>query len=303
MAYRSRFLMNARLAAVAVATIGHLAPRMARAQREQFVVRLEQFGGTNVARPAGGVGPEQFDQQALQVNLAQRVVRDRGNTILLAGAQWRAVRVALPRAAASSDPTQSMTTLQTLAADLMLLRTVGDRHTIVGVLRPGMYGEAFRVEGAAFVDRIISPRTTIGAGLSYASTFGQLLPIPVVHVVSRPSRRVLVDALLPARADVWYLPRKGLDIGINASLAGALYGLTATQAMTQGVAGATTLGIANATIGPQVRWTPNGGKWQITADGGTTVLRRAEYANDGRVVADLAPGNVPYVRLGLQRLF
>jgi hypothetical protein len=61
--------------------------------------------------------------------------------------------------------------------------------------------------------------------------------------------------------------------------------------------------LANATVGPQARWSPGGGKWQFTADAGMTVLRRLEYARNGRQVADLAPGNVPYARLGLQRLF
>jgi hypothetical protein len=284
-------------------------PRTAQAQRERLVVRVEQFGATNISQPAGTFAPQQFDQQALQVNLSNRFVRDRGSSIVIVGGQWRALRLPLPRAATTGagasavGTSNALTTLHTATADLMLLRTVGERHTVVGVLRPGLYGDALRVEGAAFVDRIISPRTTIGAGLSYASSFGQLLPIPVVHVVSRASRRVLIDALLPARADVWYMPRKGLDIGVNASLAGALYGLTTTQANAQGVAGATSVGIANATIGPQVRWSPRGGKWQLTADAGTTILRRAEYVRGSRMVADLAPGNVPYLRAGVQRLF
>jgi hypothetical protein len=300
--FRSSFLLGVLLAA------GVLTPRRADAQRERLVVRLDQLGATSVAQPAGTVVPAQFDQQALQVTLSHRLVRDQGSAIVILGGQWRAVRQPLPRRAAAvggstTETTEGTTTLHTATADLMLLRTVGERHTIVGVLRPGFYGNALRVEGAAFVDRIVSPRTTIGAGLSYASTFGQLLPIPVVHVVSRASRRVLVDALLPARADVWYMPRKGLDVGVNASLAGALYGLTDSQARAQGVTGASAVGMANATVGPQVRWTPRGGKWQLSTDAGTTVLRRAEYVRNGRIVADLAPGNVPYVRLGVQRLF
>jgi len=285
-------------------TVCMLAPRPAAAQRERFVVRVEQFGATDVVPPAGTTTPGRFDQQALQVNLSHRLVLDRGNTILIVGGQWRALRLPLPqRVGAGATSDGAMSTLHTATAELMTLRTIGERHTVVGVLRPGLYGDAVRVEGAAFVDRIVSPRTTIGAGLSYASTFGQLLPIPVVHVVSRASRRVLVDALLPARADVWYMPRKGLDVGLNVSLAGALYGLSDDQARTQGVIGATGVGVANATVGPQLRWTPQGGKWQLTADAGTTVLRRAEYVRNGRVIADLAPGNVPYARVGVQRLF
>lgn len=278
-------------------------PRAMQAQREQVVARVEQYGGTSIARPVGTQGPGTFDAQAVQLTLAQRFVRGRGTTMMIAGAQWRAVRVPLPRATTVAAGANDVTTLHTAFADLMLLRTVGDRHTVVGVLRPGLYGDDLRAEGAVFVDRIVSPRTTVGAGLSFASTFGQLLPIPVVHVVSRASRRVLVDALLPSRADVWYMPRKGLDFGLNASLSGALYGLTDTQQRVGGVLNATAFGLANATIGPQLRLTPRGGKWQLTADAGTTVLRRAEYVRGGRTLADLAPGNVPYVRFGAQRLF
>ncbi|WP_043579298.1 hypothetical protein [Gemmatimonas phototrophica] len=277
-------------------------PTTLAAQRERVTVRMESFGGTPVTVPAGTTAREEFTQQALQITLSQRLVRQQGNTIVLVGGQWRAVRAALPRAPLTNRPGavgDAFTSLQVATAELMLLRSVGDRHTLVSLLRPGLYGDAFRVEGAAFVDRIVSPRTTIGAGLSYASSFGRLLPIPVVHVLSRPSRRLLVDALLPARGDLWWMPRKGLDVGLNASLVGAQYGLSETQR----IAGSDALWLANATVGPQLRWAPRGGKWQLTGDAGMTVLRRLEYVRDGRRVADLAPGNVPYVRLGAQRLF
>ncbi len=268
----------------------------AAAQRERLTVRLERVGSTQVTRPAGTTVGNDFWQESLQLYLGQRFIRQQGNTIAVVGGQWRIVNATLPRQSASQN---DVTTLHVAAADLMLLRTFGSKHTLVSVLRPGLYGDAVRVEGAAFVDRIVSPRTTVGLGLSYASSFGKLLPIPVVHVVSRPKRRLLVDALLPARGDLWWMPRKGLDVGLNASLVGAQYGLSAAQQ----VAGGTDLWLANATVGPQLRWAPRGGKWQLTGDAGMTVLRRLEYARDGRSVADLAPGNVPFLRVGANRLF
>lgn len=268
----------------------------AAAQRERFTVRVERMGGTQVTVPAGSVAPDDFWQTSMQVYVGHRLVRQQGNTIAVIGGQWRAVSAPLPRQRASLN---EVTTLHVAAADLLLLRSYDSKHTLVSVLRPGMYGDRFRVEGAAFVDRIVSPRTTVGAGLSYASSFGKVLPIPVVHVVSRPKRRLLVDVLLPARGDVWWMPRKGLDVGLNASLVGAQYGLSETQQ----VAGARELWLANATVGPQLRWAPRGGKWQLTGDAGMTVVRRLEYARNGRSVADLAPGNVPFVRLGGNRMF
>ena len=149
----------------------------------------------------------------------------------LLGGLWRGVEAGLPRTRASlrvDEAPDAQTALQVATADVMVLKTFDERHTLISVLRPGLYGDAFRVEGAAFVDRIVSSRTTIGAGLSYGSAYGKVLPIPVVHLVSRPSRRVLVDALLPVRGDVWWMPRKGFDLGVTASLIGAQYGLTAS---------------------------------------------------------------------------
>jgi hypothetical protein len=69
------------------------------------------------------------------------------------------------------------------------------------------------------------------------------------------------------------------------------------------VDGADALWLANATVGPQLRWTPRGGKLQITADGGATMLRRLIHARGGEEVADLAPGNVLFGRAGMQWLF
>lgn len=268
------------------------------AQREAFVVRAEQFGDSDITSATGAT--VRSAQQGVSVTAARRVLLQDGNLMLLLGAQYRGMAVDLP------STTESSTGLHVLAADLWMLRTLNDAHSLVVVLRPGVYGDLrdigsqVRLEGAAFVDRVFSPRTTVGVGLSYASAFGEVLPIPVLHVLARPARQVLVDALLPARADVWWLPRKGLDVGLNVSLNGAQYGLSEASRPTADV---DALQLANATLGPQVRWTPGRGKWQLTADGGVTVLRRLRYAGDGEVRTDLAPGNVPFVRLGVQRLF
>lgn len=275
-----------------------LGPSPLLAQRERLTVRAEGLGATTITAPPGTqVGPD-YAQQSLQVTLSHRLVRQQGNTMVLIGGLWRAVRADLPTAEATQkagDPT----TLQVAHADVMVLKTLDAKHTLITAIRPGLYGTSARVEGAVFVDRIVSPRTTIGGGLSYASSYGKLLPIPVLHIVSRPSRRILIDALLPARGEVWWMPRKGLDLGVNAALTGAQYGLSTAQQ----IRGADAVWLANATIGAQARWAPRGGKWQLLVDGGTTVVRRLEYARDGQSVADLAPGNVPYVRLGAQRLF
>jgi hypothetical protein len=276
----------------------------AEAQRERAVVRVESFGGTTVSAPTGTRSPDDMTQRSLQLQLSHRLVRDGGQTILFGGAQYRGTRLALPtRPTAGTD--DGTVDLVVAGAELGLVRRLDPRHTLVSVLRPSAFGTSadagqLRVEGAVFVDRILSARTVVGAGMSYASNFGRVLPIPVLHVVTQPSATVRIDALLPSRADLWWMPRKGLDLGIGAALTGAQYGLPDNL---QVVTGADALWLANATVGPQLRWTPGNAKWQLTADAGSTVLRRLRYARGGDELADLAPGNVWFGRAGLLWLF
>lgn len=290
-----------RIGAIALAALSLLAAPLA-AQRERAVVRVETFGATSITAPLGTSAAESYVQSSLQLQVSQRALFDDGNTMLLVGGLWRRVTVDLPTTGLlASDPT----TLDVATADLWLARTLDDTRTLFVVLRPGLYGDGqdvgsqLRVEGAVFVDKIRSPRTTLGLGLSLGSNFGRLLAVPVLHVVARPQRQILVDALLPARADVWWLPRRGLDIGFGAALTGAQYALAEENR----IGTADRLQLANATVGPQIRWSPLGGKFQVTGDVGATVMRRAIYARGSDTVNDLRPGNVAYARLGLQWLF
>lgn len=291
-----------RVALFAALLLGLSSP--AQAQRERAVLRVESFGGTTISAPAGTRAPDDMTQRSLQLQLSHRLVRDGGKTILFGGVQYRGTQLALPtRLAAGGE--DGLLDLVVAGAELGLVRRLDQRHTLVTVLRPSAFGTSahtgqLRVEGVAFVDRILSARTVVGAGLSYASNFGRVLPIPVLHIVTQPSASFRVDALLPARADLWWLPRKGLDLGVGAVLSGAQYGLPDER---QVVNGADALWLANATVGPQLRWTPGNGKWQLTADAGSTVLRRLRYARGGDELADLAPGNVWFGRAGVQWLF
>jgi hypothetical protein len=266
------------------------------AQRERLTLRLEGFTQAPLTAPAGTVERDDFAPQALQLGLAHRIVRDRGRTIWLVGAQYRGVRAFLPQVTASSAPRngENASMLHVATADLQLIKRVGTRHAVVAVLRPGLYGDGanvgdqLRVEGVVFVDRIRSAKSTIGAGLSYASSFGRILPVPVLHIVSRPSPKVVIDALLPSRADIWWTSRPGVELGVGEA---------------QRIGSADQLQFANATIGPQLRYTPKGSKLQLTADLGVTMLRRLEYSRGTRTVADLEPGVAGLARIGMNWLF
>lgn len=283
------------------------------AQREQLSLRVEQFGRAD-AQTTPGVFPRDFlDTRQVTLTAAHRSVRGaEGNTVLVNGIFYRRTDLRTPRIP-GRDPT-----LHALYYDLLVLRTLDDKHTLAVAVRPGLFGNLdgelgrqFRVEGATFVDRIMTPRTTIGLGLSYTSNFGRVLPVPVLHVVHRRGRKVLIDGLLPSRLDVWYFPRKGIELGLNAQLSGFQYHFSENVTFPLGGdsgGGASVVSLqapqiqlANATIGPQLRWNA-AGKWYLSADAGATVVRRFTFGV-GRGERAVDPANAAFARVGVQRMF
>ncbi|MCU0633692.1 MAG: DUF6268 family outer membrane beta-barrel protein [Gemmatimonadaceae bacterium] len=279
------------------------------AQREQLSLRIEQFGGARApvdfAQP-----PRDLDMRLWQLTATagvRNMLDADGNTVLTNGVFYRR-SVLDARLLGRSIGTE---TLHALYYDFLALRTLDDRHTLAVAVRPGLFGnlerdlgDQFRAEGAAFIDRVVSPRTTLGLGMSYTSNLGRVLPIPVLHIVHRRGRSMLIDGLLPSRLDVWWFPRKGLEVGLNAQLSGFQYHVADAPAPSP-VPGtltfvAPTRQLANAVVGPQVRWNATG-KWYLSLDAGVTVLRRLSY-EDGTENA-LTPRNTGLVRLGLQRMY
>jgi hypothetical protein len=126
-------------------------------------------------------------------------------------------------------------------------------------------------------------------------------------VVHRRGRKMLIDGLLPSRLDVWVFPRKGLELGLNAQLSGFQYHLGDDTAEPVPLPGSAVivirnsmLQLANATVGPQVRWNP-AGKWFLSLDAGVTVVRRLAFGSGD--AAAFTPGNTGMVRIGLQRMY
>jgi hypothetical protein len=289
------------------------------AQREQLSLRFERFGRADATTLPGDFERDFFDTEQLTLTAAHRsVLGAEGNTILVNGTFYRRSSIRSSRFP-GRDPV-----LHAAYYDLLVLRTLDDRHTLALAVRPGYFGNLhgeisrrLRVEGAAFVDRIVTPRTTLGVGLSYTSNFGRLLPVPVVHVVHRRGRKVLIDGLLPSRLDVWYFPRKGLELGLNTQLSGFQYYVSedVTIPLSGAVVGSSTnsanpapgretapqLQLANATIGPQLRWNAVG-KWYLSAEAGTTIVRRYTFGIGSNEQA-VQPTNTAYARLGVQRMF
>ncbi|MFN9214941.1 MAG: DUF6268 family outer membrane beta-barrel protein [Gemmatimonadota bacterium] len=305
----------------ALAGLLSIAATPAYAQREQWAVRYEGFGrgGTTTPwTPGGAPSAVMLDsgitaQQVTVQGGLRRVYGKDQNLMVLHGFVARAARLGLPwpqGAVPGSSVARQPLDLYALQYDFWWLNTVSDVTTLGVIARPGLFTDGrdigldhFRLEGAVFVDRVVGDNTTLGFGLAYGSNFGVAIPVPVLHVVHRRGTKVLLDGFLPQRLTAWWFPRKGLDVGLEAQLFGAQYRLgdPASQPRSAGQ-----FQFANGTVGPVLRWNLFG-KTYLNVEAGTTVVRRFNFARfatgPGEAVLGYAPGNAPYVKLGLVSLY
>lgn len=293
-----------------------IAGRPLAAQRDAWAVRYEAYGSGTVGTPwtPPGAPPATLADSSvtarqLTVQGAIRRIYGRDQEVLVIhGLVARATTVGLPlpNATGPGARTRDTRSLYALQYDFWWLNSVSERTTIGVIARPGIFTDGVQVgldhvrfEGAAFVDRIVSDRTTLGVGLAYGSNFGVAVPVPVLHVVHRRGTKFLLDGFIPQRVTAWWYPRKGLDVGLEAQLFGAQYRLgdPATQPRRAGQ-----FQYANGTIGPVLRWTAFG-KTALSLEGGMTFIRRFNFARfatgPGEAVVGYGPGNAPWVRAGL----
>lgn len=291
------------------------------AQREQWAGRWEAYGRgatTTPWTPAGAPVATMPDSgvTAQQVTLQgglRRVYGKDQNLMVLHGFVARATRLGLPiplGAVPGQNIARNTLDLYALQYDFWWLNTISDVTTLGVIARPGIFTNGqnigldhFRLEGAVFMDRVMSDNTTLGVGVAYGSNFGVAVPVPVLHLVHRRGSKVLIDGFLPQRLTAWWFPRKGLDLGLEAQLFGAQYRLGDPAAQPRN---AGQFQFANGTLGPVLRWNLFG-KTYLNAEAGTTVLRRFNFARfatgPGEAVVGYGPGNAPYVKLGLVSLY
>lgn len=279
-------------------------------------MRYEAYGSGSVGRPwtppgapRATLGDSGVTAQQVMVQGAIRRIYGRDQQVLVIHgllARATSLGVPLPDASGPGAVIRDVRALYAVQYDFWWLNSVSDRTTVGVIARPGIFTDGvdvgldhFRVEGAAFVDRIVSDRTTLGIGLAYGSNFGVAIPVPVLHVVHRRGTRFLLDGFVPQRLTAWWYPRKGLDVGLEAQLFGAQYRLgdPAEQPRRAGQ-----VQFANGTIGPVVRWTVFG-KTAVSLEGGMTFVRRLNFARfatgPGEAVVGYGPGNAPWVRAGV----
>ncbi len=289
---------------------------VALAQREQLGIRFESIGSAGFKNPLPTLsGSPNVSANSVIFNAAFRSLLDaEGSTVLTSGVQYRYTNVSMTgvNGFTSKD-------LHMAFADLLLMRGLNDNWALFAAVRPGVFSDfqngstGFRIEGAVFVDNFISETTTLGFGLSRTSLFGRDLIIPVVHLIYVPSASVLIDCLLPGRADFWYYPSKTWELGVNFSFGGTLYETGQRAGGT--FASADRFAFAQLTGGPVVRYNLLD-KTYLSLEAGMTLTRRAELTNSSIVsgtrllgvetpapVQAFNPQNAVFVRAGMQIMF
>lgn len=274
------------LFAVVVVLIVTNVPGLAQAQtRDRLSVTYDHLGN------AEGVSANFYE-----ANANHRFFLDEdGASLLTVGAQYRSLQL-------QSTPT-GYKQLELLVPQFSLAQIINDEYSIILNARPGFFGDfegdfgrSFRFEGGAVVTKVYDETLTLGLGVGRGSNFGRDLIVPLLQVLWLPTSTVMVDVLLPVKAEVWYLPSRTWEFGALFNIVGSLYRID------DPALAASQLGFANMNLGLGLRRNIQGNLY-ASLEAGYTVSRRFEFANDGEKVSDNIPAGVPYGRLGLNWRF
>lgn len=86
-----------------------------------------------------------------------------------------------------------------------------------------LHEEDFKFQGAVIVEKAFDQRWTAGLGVSYSTTFGSLLPLPVLTFRYESGNRWRASGTLPSDIDLWYRLSSGSELGIVAHAEGGMY--------------------------------------------------------------------------------
>lgn len=239
-----------------------------------------------------------------EVNVNHRIMLDQeGSKLLTLSLQYRDTRYDFQ----SSDvPTRQGTNqqVQMIVPQFTYLQVLNDEYSLVTQLRPGFFGDwrggfgkSFRMEGSFFFSKPYSDKLTLGYGLANGSNFGRILTVPVLQVLYFYSEKIMIDALLPVRADALYLFSKDFEAGASFNITGSNYRLDPQQNF-----GADSLQFANITLGGIARY-QTAQNLYVTGEIGTTVMRRFNLMDGNNDIEEFEPNNTFYARFGLQYRF
>jgi hypothetical protein len=235
-----------------------------------------------------------------EVNANHRIMLDTdGASLLTVGMQYRLLELEVAGMANQDYNRQ----LQLVVPQFSLMHIVNDDYTMIINLRPGFFGDfknnfgkSFRLEGAALVSRVINEKLTIGLGVGRGSSFGRDLTLPVLQILYLPSPTLMLDAVLPVKAELWYLPSRFWEFGGIFNILGSVY------TVDNPLPGADRLGFANINLGIAARRLLLNSLY-AHFETGYTFTRRYEWSEGREKIEETKPKSVPYVRAALNWRF
>jgi len=237
-----------------------------------------------------------------EINVSHRIQLDPdGEKLLTISAQYRDTQFDYA-GSPNTIPALANQRVQLFVPQFTYLQVLNEEYSLVVQARPGYFAgtgvsmqDSYRFEGSFFFSKSYSDKLTLGYGIAKGSNFGRVLTVPILQVLYFYSEKIMIDALLPVRADAVYLFSKDLEAGASFNIIGSNYRLDPANHF-----GADTLQFANITLGGTVRYQTFTNLY-LSAELGTTVMRRFNFMGNSN--QEISPDNTLYARLGFQYRF
>lgn len=121
---------------------------------------------------------------------------------------------------------------QSIELSLMFIQVLPKNWALMVRLAPGIAGDMqdldsgmLRFNAMALATHKFSDTFTLGFGAITSYGFGQLLPLPAVSVIWKPTPNLMVEAFVPAFARVRYTIADRVQLGVGALVNGNSYAL------------------------------------------------------------------------------
>lgn len=218
---------------------------------------------------------------------------DEGSSLLQLGIQARNTNFASFSAGTIDD-------LWMVVPQANLLKSLNDQYSLIANLRFGAFSdfkqfgrEDFRVEGAVILDRVESERFTWGLGVGRVSNFGRVIFVPLLHVLWTINERWLLDAFLPGKLELLYLPSSKLELGFSFNIVGSRYHIRSNTS------GVDAVGAGQMNFGPiaRVQLAPS---LYLSGEAGMAFGRRLSLMDGNKEIVRFEPDSEIYARVGLQ---
>lgn len=190
-----------------------------------------------------------------------------------------------------------------IAPQINYLQTLNERYSLIVNIKAGLFSdlqrvtsEDFRPEGAVILDRYVSEMFTWGLGAGRVSNFGRVIFVPLLHIVWSISPKWMLDAVLPGKLDLLYLPNSKLETGLSFNIIGSRFSIESE------VQRVDSIGVAQMNLGPVIRYQVLPSLY-LSAEAGLAFARRLSLMDQNTEVATFTPHNEGYLRTGLQYRF